>query len=470
MPELTFKIESCIMYSAMEFTIIVAVDDQFGIGKAMDIPWRRGKYGVNDMNFFKNTTMGHTVIMGRKTAESIPKKFWPLPGRMNIVLSSTYDGGAGTSDNVKYCKSLNEALEWCKQHKPNMNVFICGGENVYKEAIDHPLLRTILISTIPGDYDCDAKFPVKMDLSLMTRVESSAIVYRKDIVNNEEVAFLNLLRKVVNASTRLTRTSSTANGVFGEMIRFTLDGKLPLITTKKILLKSVFTELIWFLRGDTNIDFLRDNNVHIWDGNTTEEFLRGRKLEFPEGAVGAAYGHQWRHWGAAVDKYGKRTGPGFDQIVALVNGIIQDPYSRRHVVTAWNPSQLDNVALPPCHILFQMYVNDGALSCMVTMRSSDVFIGLPFNIASYSLLVYIIAHICNLKTGEIIFSLGDCHVYEANMQNALEQLNNRTPRGFPSIAIKDVERDVSALTSITLDNILIDNYHPYPYIKSKMVA
>jgi dihydrofolate reductase / thymidylate synthase len=468
----------------MEFDIVVAVDSHNGIGKNNSIPWKLTTAGRNDMQFFTKLTRKHStaVIMGRRTAESIPKKFWPLSMRTNIVLSRACNGSTMVDESlgapVVNCGSLLAALAYCKDTHIE-NVYVIGGGQLYSEAILHPLCRNIYVSRIDGDYECDTFFPMGLldgcEYScdnLETEVGSSLNVQVYKYKNYYEVAYQNLLSTCLGAQSRQNRTGVPTHGGFGAQLRFPLDGILPLLTTKRVLFESVFHELIWFLRGDNDTKYLTDNRVHIWDSNTTQEALDRAGLGYSAGTVGAAYGHQWRHFGASVSLDGYRTGQtGIDQIRELIDGIKSDPYSRRHIVTAWNPQQVDKAALPPCHIMFQMYVDGGKLSTMVTMRSCDVFLGLPFNIASYSLLTYLVAHVCGLGTHELVFSVGDYHLYENQLDAAKVQLG-RTARKFPTVCVdKSLPRDIDELVScIKYSDIAIDGYYPHSRLRVKMVA
>ncbi|MDR2292845.1 MAG: thymidylate synthase, partial [Prevotellaceae bacterium] len=230
-------------------------------------------------------------------------------------------------------------------------------------------------------------------------------------------AYLNLLGKILNEGVeKRDRTGVGTLSVFGYQMRFDLNAGFPLVTTKKVHLKSIIYELLWFLKGDTNIRFLNDNKVTIWD-----------EWADANGDLGHVYGYQWRSWQTANGKH-------IDQISDVVNSIKNNPDSRRHIVCAWNVGDLTNMALPPCHVLFQFYVADGKLSCQLYQRSADVFLGLPFNIASYALLTMMIAHVCDLQAGEFIHSLGDTHIYLNHIEQAKIQLQ-RKPFELPQMKI-----------------------------------
>lgn len=240
------------------------------------------------------------------------------------------------------------------------------------------------------------------------------------------------------------RTGTGTYSVFGHQMRFNLAEGFPLMTTKKLHTRSIFHELLWFLKGDTNIAYLKDNGVSIWDEWADEN-----------GNLGPVYGYQWRSWP-------NPDGTSTDQIVNLVNGLKNNPNSRRHIVSAWNPSFIEEMALPPCHCLFQFYVAEGKLSCQLYQRSCDTFLGVPFNIASYALLVHMIAQVCDLEVGDFVWTGGDVHLYSNHVNQAKLQLT-REHRALPTLKLNPEVKDLFAFT---IDDISIENYDPHPHIKA----
>jgi thymidylate synthase len=240
------------------------------------------------------------------------------------------------------------------------------------------------------------------------------------------------------------RTGTGTYSVFGHQMRFNLAEGFPLMTTKKLHTRSIFIELLWFLKGDTNIAYLKDNGVSIWDEWADEN-----------GNLGPVYGYQWRSWP-------NPDGSSTDQIVNLVNGLKNNPNSRRHIVSAWNPSFIEDMALPPCHCLFQFYVAEGKLSCQLYQRSCDTFLGVPFNIASYALLVHMIAQVCDLEAGDFVWTGGDVHLYSNHVDQAKLQLT-RELRTLPTLKLNPNVKDLFAFT---MDDISIENYDPHPHIKA----
>ncbi len=244
------------------------------------------------------------------------------------------------------------------------------------------------------------------------------------------------------------RTGTGTRSVFGHQMRFDLNAGFPLVTTKKCHLKSIIHELLWFLQGDTNIKYLQDNGVRIWDEWADEN-----------GDLGPVYGYQWRNWPAP-------NGESIDQISKLIEMIKSNPDSRRLIVSAWNPALVDDMALPPCHALFQFYVADGKLSCQLYQRSADIFLGVPFNIASYALLTMMVAQVCDLQLGDFIWSGGDCHLYSNHMEQVEEQLN-REPLPLPTMRINP---QVKSIFDFTFADFELCDYQAHPHIKAQVAV
>lgn len=256
--------------------------------------------------------------------------------------------------------------------------------------------------------------------------------------------YLDLLQDILdNGVDKADRTGTGTRSVFGRQMRFDLSKGFPLMTTKKIHLKSVIHELLWFIKGDTNIKYLQDNGVRIWNEWADEN-----------GNLGPVYGSQWRNW----------NGDGIDQLKILIDTLKNNPNDRRMIVTAWNPSKINEMALPPCHMTFQFYVANNKLSCMLYQRSCDMFLGVPFNIASYALLTQMLAHICGFELGEFVHTLGDTHIYFDHMEQVKEQLS-REPKSLPQMIIK---RKVDSIDDFKYEDFEIINYDPYPLIKGKV--
>jgi len=268
-------------------------------------------------------------------------------------------------------------------------------------------------------------------------------------VNTEESRYLDLLAEVLEQGARKSdRTGTGTRSVFGRQLRFRLDSTFPLLTTKKLHLKSIIYELLWFLRGDTNVRWLQEHGVSIWD-----------EWADAKGELGPVYGYQWRHW--------RTPGGGeIDQISGVIESLRAKPDSRRHIVSAWNPADVGRMALPPCHALFQFYVADGALSCQMYQRSADLFLGVPFNIASYALLTLMVAQVTGLAPAEFVLTLGDAHLYLNHMEQAREQLR-RSPRPFPRMRLNPGVRE---LLDFGYEDFTLEGYEPHPAIKAPIAV
>ncbi|MBR6831492.1 MAG: thymidylate synthase [Tidjanibacter sp.] len=261
--------------------------------------------------------------------------------------------------------------------------------------------------------------------------------------------YLDLLTKVMNEGViKSDRTGTGTKSIFGYQMRFDLSAGFPVLTTKKLHLRSIIHELLWFLQGDTNIKYLHDNKVTIWDEWADEN-----------GDLGHVYGYQWRSWPTPQ-------GGHLDQIATLVESLKKNPDSRRHIVSAWNVAEIDEMALPPCHALFQFYVADGKLSCQLYQRSADIFLGVPFNIASYALLTMMMAQVVGLEPGEFVHTLGDAHIYLNHFDQVNEQLS-REPRALP---VMKINQDVKSIFDFKYEDFSLEGYDPWPTIKAPIAV
>jgi len=471
----------------------------------------------------------NAVIMGRKTWESIPPKFRPLAGRTNVVVSRSFLKSCSTSgkenmipaernhtaqtpfqlpEGVIGATSLEDATHWLTT-LPNLgHVFVIGGAQVYQEAISSGYVNKVFYTCVgntPPSMQFDTFFPVlaKSDgwscepIPTTKSIEDSSgltvefLEYRRSPpttslpssspdapimpeegphVNPEEMQYLQLCRDIMEQGVqRGDRTGTGTLSKFGTQMRFSLrNNVIPLLTTKRTFWRGVAEELLWFISGNTNANVLAAKNIHIWDGNGSREFLDSRGLNHREvGDLGPVYGFQWRHFGAPyIDMHTDYTGQGFDQLADCISKIKHNPDDRRIILSAWNPCDLDVMALPPCHMFCQFYVANGELSCQMYQRSADMGLGVPFNIASYSLLTHLMAHVCGLKPGEFIHTIGDAHIY-LNHVDALKVQLERNPRAFPKIKINPDKTDIDSLVYEDLE--LLD-YFPHKPIKMDMAV
>jgi len=291
----------------------------------------------------------------------------------------------------------------------------------------------------------------------------------KKAYSHEEEQYLQLIRDLLSTGTIENPRNGNTYCAIGSAMYFSLENqKIPLLTTKRVAIKTCLKELLWFIGGETNNQLLKNQNVHIWDLNGTKEFLESRGLNYCEDDLGPVYGHQWRHFNAQYSDCNKDyKGCGVDQFENVIKQL-KDPeqrYSRRHIISAWNPCQIDEMALPPCHVLFQFHVTQGnKLSCSLYQRSGDVGLGVPFNIASYSALTILIAKHCDLEPYEFIYHLGNVHVYEEHKE-ALEVQINRKPYDFPTMTIRNKKEKID---DYNLDDFMIENYTYHEKIVMKM--
>ncbi len=443
--------------------LIVAFNKSFGIGYRNGIPW----HVPEDLEHFKSLTTGGIVIMGYKTWQSLPIK--PLPKRMNVVLCS---------DVAPYtCPPADEQIEsdthrnvlfmTRRDIKVMLNlplkreVWIIGGVQLYEEF--SPVADRIYATLVESDAECDRFFPTSyfhmFKLTQASDAMESAVpggtryrflVYDKVTDRTHcEFQYLRCLQGVMaRCDEREDRTGTGTKSVFApDPLRFDLRGDtLPLLTTKFVSFKAILLELLWFLKGSTNSRVLEEQGINIWKGNTTRKFLDDRGLvDLVEGDIGPMYGFVWR---AAHAQYrgcldGSYIGRGIDQLTALVTQLQTDPYSRRHLITTYVPEYVERGCLVPCHgLVTQFYVSDEGeisskqLSCHVYCRSQDLFLGQPFNIASYALLTHIIAKKCGMRAKELILSMGDAHIYMSHVRQVQTQLE-RAPYPFPIVKLSD---------------------------------
>jgi dihydrofolate reductase/thymidylate synthase len=488
-PHKTTVLTSTNFLSQRAFSIVVASDLDDGIGTGSAIPWSVPE----DMKFFKDLTTAaakgkrNCVVMGRKTWDSIPDKFRPLPDRLNVVLSSTIEI-ADSEPNVLLVRgTLKDALS--KLADPKFadidKVFCIGGGQVYADALQQPcvrVLQAVYRTKIHLSTGCSVKFVLaspgiqfvqeKTGEQTFSAKNGTGFSFEKYVPRNqEEEQYLDLIRRILaEGCVKEDRTGVGTISLFGAQMRFSLrGGRLPLLTTKRVFWRGVCEELLWFLRGETYGKLLSDKGVHIWDDNGSREFLDKRGLkDNVEGDLGPVYGFQWRHFGAEYSGHTQDyAGKGVDQIKQIVETLRRNPNDRRILLSAWNPTAIDKMALPPCHILAQFYVNNNKeLSCQMYQRSCDMGLGVPFNIASYSLLTCLLAKASGLVPGEFIHTLGDAHVYKNHVEPLQQQLQ-RTPRQFPFLLVKTERQFLEDYESGEFEVV---DYDHYPQIKMEMAV
>jgi len=409
--------------------------------------------------------------MGKNTWNSLPMK--PLPGRINIIISSTLE----VSDNYYVYSSLDIALESLKNKQELINkIFVIGGEQLYKESIAHPMCDKLFVTRIPGSYDCDKFFPSIND-TIFTLTKSTIynfinynIYHKTKQINMEEYQYLRLIKNVIqNGTSKSDRTGIGTMSMFGTQMRFNLENNtFPLLTTKRVFIRGIIEELLWFIKGSTDSNKLSEKKVKIWEPNGSREFLDS--LGFTDRAVGdlgPIYGFQWRHWGAEyVDKNTDYSGRGFDQLQNVIDEIKKNPNSRRLIISGWNVSDIPKMALPPCHVICQFYIVGDKISAQLYQRSGDIGLGVPFNIASYALLLIMVGYVTGYKPFEFVYTLGDAHIYNNHIE-ALKNQIYRIPRDFPKLTIG---RKIEDINDFKFEDFNITGYEPCKAIKMEMVV
>ncbi|XP_030950566.1 bifunctional dihydrofolate reductase-thymidylate synthase-like isoform X2 [Quercus lobata] len=497
------------------YQVVVAATRDMGIGKDGKLPWRL----PSDLKFFKELTMTtsdpgkkNAVVMGRKTWESIPPKYRPLPGRLNVVLARSGNFDIATAEDVVTCGNIPSALKLLAESPYSLSierVFIIGGGQILRETLNAPQCAAIHITEIETSIECDTFIPtidfsvfqpwysspplvennIQYSFASYVRVRSSPIEAHasrsKDsnkfeverftflpkmiFERHDEYMYLKLVDEIISSGTQKDdRTGTGTLSKFGCQMRFNLRRSFPLLTTKRVFWRGVVEELLWFISGSTNAKVLQEKGVNIWDGNASRDYLDRIGLsDREEGDLGPIYGFQWRHFGARyTNMHADYTGQGFDQLLDVIDKIKNRPDDRWIILSAWNPSDLNLMALPPCHMFAQFYVANGELSCQMYQRSADIGLGVPFNVASYALLTYMIAQVCGLTPGEFIHIIGDAHVYKTHIMPLKEQLQ-KLPKPFPILKINPERKDIDSFVAADFELI---GYNPHQKLDMKMAV
>ena len=448
----------------------------------------------DDMKYFKHITTRsnngkrNVCLMGWNTWQSIPNQ--PLKDRYNIIITENHC--VKETEDIISSSSLEDGLYWCVINQEKINkIFIIGGQSIYEQVILHYKDNVELIYLTQFKIDTPVNireikyFPhieyqydkIYTETKLLrckmidkeVEIETDFNIYQhKNRINYQELEYLKLLRKISNISLTNSRNSLVSSS-FGERLIFDLSLGFPLLTSKKMGFKTIMRELLWFISGSTSNKKLNEMNVHIWDQNASKEFLKSRNLDYDEGELGPIYGFQWRHFGAEyINSDTDYTNKGKDQLKYIIDTIKNDPSSRRIILNSWNPMDLDKMALPPCHVMCQFNVNisDNTLDCQLYQRSGDMFLGVPFNIASYSLLTHIIAHLTGYNVGKFIHILGDAHIYNTHFEAINKQMKNPTYK-FPSLTIS---HDLQDIDNIDESYFTLINYHSCEKISAEMIS
>lgn len=430
------------------FEVILAMDKNGGIGFKGVLPWKI----TTELQHFKTVTEGHILLVGRKTRETLPA----LSNRTIWTLSES--NFRDVDSVIKYIKFIR-----CQQR-----VFVAGGGQIYNEFFKNHLdvISKIHLSIVKGEYDCDTFVDLPPHLYVEKKVEFDDFTYYTlGQRHTDELQYLNLLSNTITDKPRFGRNGLVYSH-FTSHLKFNLMNGFPLLTSKKMFFRGIIEELLFFIRGDTDSKKLEAKGVNIWKENTSREFLDNNHFTSREdGDMGPMYGYQWRFFNKPYDSNTDKKG--LDQLNSVIDEIKRNPTSRRILLTDFNPLQVHEGVLYPCHsIIIQFYVEDGFLDMFCFNRSSDLFLGLPFNIASSALFLSIIANLTDLRPRFLNLSLGDCHIY-AEHKVAVEEQLKRFIHAFPTLHIT---RKLSDIDDLRASDFEIQNYTHEPTIKAKMVA
>jgi thymidylate synthase len=469
----------------MNCNIIAVVSKNYAITYGNKLPWENQDY----CTYFENLVKDGIVIMGRTTFESLPLLKRPFKDCINVVLSNEYPKYKQlTSDNLIFTNMYgvyNDILP----NNPNKTIWVIGGKEVFTSLSNQS--KSIYITMMDKIASSNEKkfvdiFP-HYELVSYTEPKWSQeeecyfrhLRYDRNFDSpnvNHEKQYLQLLRDIMaHGNDRDDRTGVGTIGVFGRQLRYDVSKYLPILTTKFVPIQVIIKELLWFLRGETDAKILQEQGVHIWDGNTSREFLDKRGLNnYETGDGGPIYGFQWRHFNAEYNGcHANYDGQGFDQIEYIVNELKTNPFSRRIYMSAWNPSYIDKMCLPPCHIGAQFYAEKGTdgqmyLSLQFYQRSQDVFLAANFNLISYTILLYIICKKVNMQPKEVIHVIGDAHIYKNHIEQCNTQLS-RNPLPQPILEVNDDIKDKN-WEDISVDDFTLIGYHYRPAIKADMAV
>lgn len=446
--------------------LIVAVEQNMGIGYQNKLPW----YCKQELQHFKSLTQNSCLIVGANTAINLPK----LVDRKIVCLVENHKCNkyilTKSKNDLQFITNLSD-------YSSNMRSFIAGGAYTYKKALEMDnIVTSIHLSVFKKSYKCDKFF----DLSLLRnfvieKTEEYDEFYYHHLIKTKdgEQQYLDLLNKILDSGNIRDTRNSITKSLFVEHFTFDLTRGFPLLTTKKMFFRGIVEEFLFFIRGNTDSKLLSEKNVNIWNDNTSKTFIESKGLPYAEGTMGPMYGYQWRYFGSKymLDTNGKPVQPegGVDQLQNVIKLILQDPKSRRIMMTTYNPAQAEEGVLYPCHsICIQFYVDEEYLDMFCYNRSQDTFLGVPYNIASSSLLLMTIAKITNKIPRFLKMSMGDTHLYESHLSQAKIQ-SNRLPYKLPTIELPNIS-SIEDLEKCTASDFLLKNYFSHEKIIAKMIA
>lgn len=472
----------------MIFNLIVCTDNNYGIGKNNNIPWKFTK----DLKYFQDVTINkddnnkfNVVIMGKNTYISIPENYKPLKNRINIVLSKSITPTENIEFNDKnpiYFNELTLLFLYLDKYKNDINnVFIIGGSQIYKIFLEYKLINKVYINSIKNvEYDCNIFFDfnkykkqfrledsfIIKDINKITNKEEELLCERYTYFNKEENKFIKMVNKILNKGVyNIDRSKVGTLSVFGKSFTYDIRNyRLPLFTHRKVFLRGIIEELLFFISGKTDTKILEEKKVNIWKGHTSREFLDSRNLtELQEGDMGAGYGFRLKHWGSNyINAKIDYTNKGINQLEYVIDLIKNEPTSRRIVFSYWNPGYDKVTSLVPCHILYQFNVDieKNELSCSFYQRSNDFTLAGVYNICSASILVFMICHITGYKPGKIIHNIGSVHIYMNQLEVVKEMIENK-PFNFPLLLITDPDKKIKTIEDFTYENFKLLFYRSH---------
>ena len=477
----------------MIFNLVVCSDSNQGIGKDNSIPWKLSK----DLKYFKDVTTitkddgskPNVVIMGNNTYNSIPDAYKPLNNRINVILSKSTKPSENITTSPIYFNDIIKLFLYLDSIKTNINeCFVIGGNQIYNLFLEHKLINKIYMTSIKNiSFNCDTFFEFDK-YKKQFEFESSHMTSDTDILTNkphilefntykysnkEENKFIKIVNKILNKGVyNLDRSQVGTLSVFGKSFTYDIRNyRIPLFTHRKVFLRGIIEELLFFVSGKTDTKILEEKKVNIWKGHTSREFLDSRGLtEFNEGDMGAGYGFRLRSWNAKYINAGTDyTNKGFDQLEYVINEIKNNPTSRRIVFSYWNPSYDNMTALTPCHILYQFNVDIDTkeLSCSFYQRSSDAVLAANFNIISTTVLVFMICHLTGYKPGKIIHNVGNMHLY-MNQLEIVKEIVQNNPFNAPLLLINDSDNEIKKIEDFKYGNFKLLFYRSHKTYKIPM--
>lgn len=476
----------------MIFNLVICSDSHYGIGLKNNIPWKL----LKDLKYFKDITTNkkdnnkqNIVIMGNNTYNSIPDAYKPLKDRINIILSKSTKPTEDMASNPIYFNDIIKLFLYLDLIKTNINeCFVIGGNQIYNIFLEYKLINKIYMTSIKNiSFNCDTFFEfdkykkqfefesshMTSDTDILTNKPQILEFNTYTYINKEENKFIKTVNKILNKGVyNLDRSQVGTLSIFGKSFTYDIRNyRIPLFTHRKVFLRGIIEELLFFVSGKTDTKILEEKKVNIWKGHTSREFLDSRGLtNYKEGDMGAGYGFRLRNWNAEyINAETDYTNKGFDQLEYVINEIKNNPTSRRIVFSYWNPSCDNMTALTPCHILYQFNVDidKNELSCSFYQRSNDFTLAGVYNVCSAAILVFMLAKICNLKPGKVIHTIGNVHIYKNQIDVVKEMIQNK-PFNFPLLLINDPNNEIKKIEDFKYEHFKLLFYRSHKAYKIPM--